>query len=248
MAAGTLQLMMSHRYYTESAKATRDATKAENMQNIIKADRGIDGMPEGIGGSASLCCSECDVPLGRSNSLPGREGCMAHPTIIGMAYDPANTNGRFITYEPTFIESHRSIAICLACLEKRLPRQMRSMLQRIYKAYEIEMALAQQTNNERGRWLRHDYEPEFTWEMLAKRAQVHTARMHLYRKGMEKDRPFFTLRMIDRVNSTLEWVSHRREGNYQVTVALRGVELRSWSLSTPFRSSSACNLGTWMPA
>jgi hypothetical protein len=143
---------------------------------------------------------------------------MAHPTIIGMAYDPANTNGRFITYEPTFIESHRSIAICLACLEKRLPRQMRSMLQRIYKAYEIEMALAQQTNNERGRWLRHDYEPEFTWEMLAKERKSIPPVCIFTGRELEKDRPFFTLRMIDRVNSTIGMgIPTVGEGNYQVT-------------------------------
>lgn len=37
---GTLQLMMSHRYYTDSAKSERDPKKAENMQAVIKLIEG----------------------------------------------------------------------------------------------------------------------------------------------------------------------------------------------------------------
>jgi len=92
--------------------------------------------------------------MGRSRSLPGREGTLIHPTILGMVYVPGQMGDpkkEGINYELAYTESPENLSLCFECIEKSLPKSQANLLQKVYKSFEAETAYRDQIERDRGK-------------------------------------------------------------------------------------------------
>jgi hypothetical protein len=149
------------------------------------------------------------MSMGRSDSLPGREGVFIHPVV------PEKT---WRMQLPVYKESGMNTSLCFECLDGALPPEGKDALQKVYDAYLVEMHYAEQ----RKKGLRIDRIGESKELEAAKKSIPDTCLVtgnHIADGGL-----YFVCYVIDRINSELgsffwaQMMDGNKYGNYQVTL------------------------------
>jgi hypothetical protein len=97
----------------------------------------------------SLACTECENVLGPSKSLPGREGVIIHPIVPSFLFLPTEKG---ISYEIGYLYSDMRSNLCFECIEKKIPKERKDLLSKVYESHEIETYFRMINYSQQGRW------------------------------------------------------------------------------------------------
>lgn len=152
----------------------------------------------------SLVCHACGNNMGSSETFPGREGTMVYPHVLSMIWVPDNdpSNKKWALGH---IQAPYSISLCFKCVAKKFPPDRQHILDAVYAACETEVRYRRLKEAEEGKWFSGGEGPTWTdafheWE--ARRNMIPLNRCLFCDKTLpDKQNPFFTARVVDRVYS-----------------------------------------------
>lgn len=148
----------------------------------------------------SLACSACEKDMGPSESFPGREGTMVYPNVLAMIWAGDETPDK--QWPLHYVMAPGSISLCFRCIVDALPEDRKSILEKVWSAYETETAYELANASERGRWLAPE---EITssdlfnawkgkYKVIAQDQYVFCAKA-----VPDNQNPYFTAQVIDKV-------------------------------------------------
>ncbi|MEK6934464.1 MAG: hypothetical protein AABW46_01160 [Nanoarchaeota archaeon] len=164
----------------------------------------------------SIACYECITILEPSEELPGKEGLMVSPNLVAFAYLVTQDS---IEFQPTYIKANEdaSMALCFGCVDKKIPQERRSLLSRVYLAYNLETEILRLREETKGKWMNPtDHGPKGEEELTNqyKREISHIGTDCLFcGKDPRQGKPFFTARVIDKTKTKVSpyWRSYSLE-------------------------------------
>jgi len=143
----------------------------------------------------SLLCAECDHDLGPSESLPGREGSLVHPSLISLVYVPGTD-----AFKLRYTQSTQDQSLCFQCVEEKVPTNRLDILKSIYRCYELE----RKNKSFEGKWLSgaemtesHDILDQYIQAL-----ETLEANCLFCGNDVERGLPYFTAKTIDRLASS----------------------------------------------
>lgn len=144
----------------------------------------------------SLVCSECNLDMSPSETLPGREGTIVHPCVLSLIYVPLDDG---TGYRMGYVEAPQNGSLCFECIERAMPKDRKPTLDLVYSAFEAEKEFRTIDENQMGRLLPASDIKSLNnaYDKFKKRMETIESGCVLCGNDVENGKPFFVARVID---------------------------------------------------